>query len=166
MIARHPSTAFVCPHVGSNAHNLDKAAEDLDAYPNLSYDIAARIPELGIPGRRRDHARAFLIEHQDRVLFGTDIIYDATNVPTGMQAQSLFQPGEVPLNGADPGERYVETTAAFVESHLRFLTTDAEQADPPFRRSRAGYVIHGLALPDSVADRILWRNSERLIGPA
>ena len=34
------------------------------------------------------------------MLFGTDIIYDDMNVPTGMQAQCLYQPGEIPLGGA------------------------------------------------------------------
>jgi predicted TIM-barrel fold metal-dependent hydrolase len=166
VIARHPSTLFICPHVGSNSHNLDQAADDLEALPNLVYDIAARIPELGIPGRRRDHARAFLIEHQDRVLFGTDVIYDTTNVPTGIQAQSLYQPGEILLDGADPEERYVETTVAFVDSHLQFLATDADQVNPPFRRSRPGYAIRGLGLPEAVVEKILWRNAERVIGRA
>lgn len=166
VIARHPATTFICPHVGSNAHNLDQAADDLDALPNLYYDVAARIPELGIPGRRRDHARSFLVEHQDRVLFGTDVIYDTVNVPTGTQAQSLFQPGEFPLGGEDPEDRYVASTVGFVDSHLRFLATDDVQVDPPFRRSLASYSIQGLALPEGVLDRILWRNAERLLGQA
>ncbi len=164
VIARHRSTTFICPHIGSSSHNLDQAADDLEALPNLFYDIAARIPELGVPGRRRNHARAFLVEHQDRVLFGTDIIFDMTNVPTGTQAQSLFQPGEIPLAGADPEDAYVDSTVAFVESHIQFLATDEVQVDPPFRRSRNGYAIHGLGLPAPVLEKILCRNAERLIG--
>ncbi|MCJ7749764.1 MAG: hypothetical protein MUQ65_01515 [Armatimonadetes bacterium] len=51
-----------------------------------------------------------------------------------MQAQCLYQPGEIPLGDADFRERYVETTTTFIQSHLDFLTTEEVQADPPFRR--------------------------------
>jgi uncharacterized protein len=162
VIARHPETRFICPHVGSLAENLAQAADDLDTFPNLHYDISARLPELGAPGRRVQ-AREFLERYQDRILFGTDIIYDHTNVPTGMQAQCLYQPGEFPLAGADPRERYVDTTAAFLASHLAFLLGAAVQHDPPFRRTTGGYDMAGVALGEPAASKILWRNAERLI---
>jgi len=47
-------------------------------------------------------AREFLIQYQSRILFGTDPIYDETNVLAGMQAQCLYQPSEIPLGDADP----------------------------------------------------------------
>ncbi len=163
VIARHPRTMFICPHVGSNSEALDVAADDLDALPNLYYDISARIPIMGLAGRHRQRSRDFLIEYQDRILFGTDAIFDDTNVPTGMQAQSLYQPGEIPLDGADPEEKYIDTTVAFVQSHLDFLLTDATQPDPPFKRTTRSYSIVGLALPPEVAEKILFKNAERLI---
>jgi predicted TIM-barrel fold metal-dependent hydrolase len=163
VIARHPHTTFICPHVGSKADCLDSAADDLDAFPNLYYDLSARIPILGLSRRRAAHSRAFLIRYQDRILFGTDIIYDDTNVPTGIQAQCLYQPGEIPLNGADPGKKYVETTAEFFSSHLDFLTTDKVQVDPPFKRSRKGFSITGLDLPSEVCAKILHENASRLL---
>jgi predicted TIM-barrel fold metal-dependent hydrolase len=162
VIARHPHTTFICPHVGSKADCLDSAADDLDAFPNLYYDFSARIPILGLSKRRAAHSREFLIQYQDRVLLGTDIIYDDTNVPTGIQAQCLYQPGEIPLGDADPKDRYVETTAAFFASHLDFLTTDQVQVNPPFKRCRKGFSITGLALPPEVCQKILYRNASRL----
>ena len=162
VIARHADTVFICPHIGSRSESLALAAEDLDAFPNLYYDLSARLPELGTP-TRRDGARAFLTAYQDRVLFGTDAVYDDTNVPTGMQAQCLFQPGEIPIGSADPHERYVETTVAFFRSHTDFLLTDAVQHNPPFKRSTAAYDMCGLALDRTVAEKILFRNAERLI---
>ncbi|UCC67778.1 MAG: amidohydrolase family protein, partial [Armatimonadota bacterium] len=83
VIRRHPNTTFICPHVGSKAASLDAAAEDLDEMPNLHYDISARIPIMGLSSRRSARAREFLTEYQDRVMFGTDLIYDDTNVPSG-----------------------------------------------------------------------------------
>ena len=71
--------------------------DDLDALPNLYYDISARIPLMGMSDRRAEHSRRFLSEYADRIFFGTDSIYDDTNVPTGVQAQCLFQPYEIPL---------------------------------------------------------------------
>jgi predicted TIM-barrel fold metal-dependent hydrolase len=162
VIDRHPDTVFICPHVGSRSEGLTLAADDLDAFPNLFYDVSARLPELGLPGRRH-HAREFLARYQDRVLFGTDVIYDDINVPTGMQAQCLYQPGEIPLGSADPGERYVETTIAFIKSHLAFLQTDAVQRNPPFKRTSRDYDMEGLALDPDVAEKILWQNAARLV---
>ena len=162
VIARHPETTFICPHVGSRAESLDVAADDLDTHPNLYYDVSARLPELGRAGRSR-HAREFLTRYQDRILFGTDAIYDHTNVPTGVQAQCLYQPGEIPLGGADPRERYVESTVEFVQSHLAFLLTDAIQHNPPFKRTTREYGMEGVGLDRDVAEKILGGNAERLI---
>ncbi len=162
IIARHPEVTFICPHVGCRAESLDLAADDLDALPNLNYDISARLPELGRRGRSA-HARRFLCEYQERLLFGTDAIYDHVNVPTGMQAQCLYQPGEFPLNGADPSARYVDTTVAFYQSHLEFLLRDTVQHNPPFRRTIDDYDMDGVGLPPDVAEKILWRNADRLI---
>ena len=163
VISRHPGTIFICPHLGSNSEALDVAADDLDAMPNLYYDISARIPIMGLPGRHQQRSRELLVRYQDRILFGTDVIFDDTNVPTGMQAQCLFQPGEVPLGGIPAEDKYVDTTVAFVKSHLDFLLTDAVQRNPPFKRTTADYAIAGLALPREVAEKILFRNAERLI---
>ncbi len=164
VIRRHPNTLFVCPHMGSNASDLEAAADDLDTMPNLYYDVSARIPIMGLPGRRRDRAREFLVAYQDRVLFGTDSIYDDTNVPAGVQAQCLHQPGEIPLGDADPVERYIETTENFVRSHIDFLTTDKVQINPPFQRTNRGYSIVGLALRPEVCEKILHTNARRLLG--
>lgn len=163
VIARHPRTIFIAPHVGSRSEALDMAADDLEQLPNLYYDISARIPIMGLPGRRARHAREFLMEFQDRIFFGTDLIYDDTNVPTGLQAQCLYQPYEIPLDGADPIERYVDTSVEFVQSHLEFLQTDHMQEHPPFKRNLAGFRIEGLHLPPDVNEKLLYKNAERLI---
>jgi len=163
VIHRHPNTVFICPHVGSRADNLDTAADELDALPNMYYDISARIPLLGMSKRRAEHSRNFLLEYADRILFGTDVIYDDTNVPTGMQAQCLYQPYEFPLEGMDAHDKYVDTTVDFLHSNLDFLLTDAVQTQPPFKRNRAGFMIHNIHLPDAVCDKILSKNIENIL---
>lgn len=69
VIERHPNTIFIGAHVGNLAEELGRVAMWLDKYPNFYVEIAARISELG---RQPYTARRFMIQYQDRILFGTD----------------------------------------------------------------------------------------------
>jgi len=69
LVASHPRITFVGVHLAGNAEDLGWVGRMLDAYPNLSVDVAARIAELG---RQPRAARALIEAHPDRVLFGTD----------------------------------------------------------------------------------------------
>lgn len=69
IIERHPETTFIAAHVANNSEDLATVAEWLDRYPNMVVEFASRIGELG---RQPYTARRFLIDYQDRVLFGTD----------------------------------------------------------------------------------------------
>lgn len=70
MIAAHPSTTFILPHVANNPEDLGSVSALLDAHANVVIDFSARIDELG---RQPYTAREFFIRHQDRVLFGLDM---------------------------------------------------------------------------------------------
>jgi predicted TIM-barrel fold metal-dependent hydrolase len=70
MIARHPATTFLLPHVANHPENLAAVGELLDKYPNVYIDFSARIDELG---RQPYTARDFFIRYQDRILFGLDM---------------------------------------------------------------------------------------------
>lgn len=69
VVASNPATTIVAAH-GCHVENLARVSDLLATYPNLRVDIAARAPELG---RQPRAARALVLEHPDRVLFGTDI---------------------------------------------------------------------------------------------
>lgn len=70
LVAANSRTTFQIAHVGSYAENLGWVAETLlRPYANVFVDISERIAELG---RQPHAARRFLIEFQDRVVFGTD----------------------------------------------------------------------------------------------
>lgn len=69
VVRRHPRTTFIAAHFANNAEDLAAVGRWLDAHPNLHVDIASRINELG---RQPFTARAFFLEHPDRILFGTD----------------------------------------------------------------------------------------------
>lgn len=70
MVKRHEHTTFIGAHVGCYAENLTWVGNMLDACPNFYVDISARLGELG---RQPYTARKFFIQHQDRILFGSDM---------------------------------------------------------------------------------------------
>jgi predicted TIM-barrel fold metal-dependent hydrolase len=70
LVQRHPATVFIGAHVGCYAENLGWVGQMLDESPNYYVDISARIGELG---RQPYTARKFMIQYQDRILFGSDM---------------------------------------------------------------------------------------------
>ena len=69
LVATHPSTTFVAAHA-CYPENLARVGAMLDLYPNLFIDVAAAASVLG---RQPRTARSLVVEHPDRVLFGTDV---------------------------------------------------------------------------------------------
>ena len=82
MIARHPRTTFILPHVANLPEDLASVGELLDAHPNVVIDFSARIDELG---RQPYTARDFFLRYQDRILFGLDM-------PVSRRGVSLLLP--------------------------------------------------------------------------
>ena len=82
LIRAHPEIRFVCAHLASLAHDLDRLARFLDAFPNAMVDTAARTEDL----RRHpaDEVRAFFAAYSDRVLYGTDWEEDAAVFSAGL----------------------------------------------------------------------------------
>lgn len=66
---KHPGTTFINAHLGWMGNDLDRLGKHLDRYPNVVTEIGAVLAELGRQPRR---ARQFLIDYQNRVLFGKD----------------------------------------------------------------------------------------------
>jgi predicted TIM-barrel fold metal-dependent hydrolase len=136
MMARHPNTRFIVLHVGNFAENLENVSQNLDRFPNMTVDTAARIGELG---RQPRAARAFFEKYQDRILFGTDATPNARNYP-----QQLF-------------------VDALYEIYYRFLETDDEYFDyapakvPPQGRWR----IYGINLPEPILLKVYHANAAR-----
>ncbi|MBI3682713.1 MAG: amidohydrolase family protein [Acidobacteria bacterium] len=69
LFARHPKTTFIDAHLGWLGIDLGALGRLLDRLPNVHTEIGAVIEELG---RQPRFARQFLIQYQDRVLFGKD----------------------------------------------------------------------------------------------
>ena len=141
VFARHPKTQFLVLHVGNFAENLDNVSENLDRFPNMTVDLAARIGELGRQPRR---SRQFFDRYQDRILFGTDATPHGDETPQQLFNEKLY------------------------EIYYRFLETADEYFDyapakvPPQGRWR----IYGIDLPDSILQKVYYQNATRLLGIA
>jgi len=136
VLARHPKTQFIVLHVGNFAEDLGNVSENLDRFPNMSVDIAARIGELG---RQPRTARRFFDKHQDRILFGTDATPHGDEFPQQVFNDQLY------------------------EIYYRFLETDDEYFDyapakiPPQGRWR----IYGIDLPEPILRKVYFENAAR-----
>lgn len=136
VLARHPKTQFVVLHVGNYAENLTNVSENLDRFPNMSVDIAARIGELG---RQPRTARKFFDKYQDRIVFGTDATPHGDEFPQQVFNDQLYQ------------------------IYYRFLETDDEYFDyaparvPPQGRWR----IYGIDLPETILSKVYFENAAR-----
>lgn len=136
LLAANRQTRFILAHVGNCSEDLSFVSDQLDRYPNVYVDLAARIAELG---RQPYTARAFLLKHQDRVLFGTDI---------GVWAGTTHDP--------------------FQNNHIyyEFLETNNEYFPANTFEQQGRWNIYGVGLPQEALEKIYWQNACRCIdGP-
>jgi predicted TIM-barrel fold metal-dependent hydrolase len=138
VMARHPQTQFVVLHVGNFAENLDNVSENLDRFPNMSVDIAARIGELG---RQPRAARKFFDKYQDRIVFGTDTTPHGDKFPQQVFGDTLY------------------------EIYYRFLESDDEYFDyaPAKVPPQGRWKIYGIELGDPVLKKVYYQNAARLL---
>src|SRR5450755_2812658 len=138
VIARHPNTQFVTVHVGNFSEDLKNVGENLDRFPNMTVDTAARVGELG---RQPRTSRKFFDKYQDRILFGTDATPHGDEFPQQVFNDKLY------------------------EIYYRFLETEDEYFDyapaevPPQGRWR----IYGIHLPETILRKVYNGNASRLL---
>ncbi len=139
VIARHPKTQFIVLHVGNYAEDLANVSRNLDRFPNMYVDIAARIGELG---RQPRTAGKFFDKYQDRILFGTDATPHGDEFPQQVFNDKLY------------------------EIYFRFLETDDEYFDyaPAKVPPQGRWEIYGLKLPDQILRKVYNANAARLLG--
>jgi predicted TIM-barrel fold metal-dependent hydrolase len=69
LLTRHKGTRFVLAHLGWHAQDLGRLGAMFNRMPNVHGEIGAILYELG---RQPRMAREFLVQYQDRILFGKD----------------------------------------------------------------------------------------------
>jgi len=154
LAARHRNTVFVAPHMASLADDPLTFEETLEAHPNLYADFSARLPAMVRTPRRREIWREILLNHPDRILFGTDLIYLDRDVATGIQSQSFQKPEDIGRRPEPVEESYERTSVEYVRAHVEFLASDRVQEKAPFRRREGTFRLAGLGLPEEVVRKI------------
>ncbi len=66
---KHPATKFIDAHLGWFGNDLERLGKLFDELPNVYTELGAVLAELG---RQPQFARAWMIQYQDRVMFGKD----------------------------------------------------------------------------------------------
>ena len=135
MVSRNPELVFIGAHMGSLEWDVGRLAKFLDAHPNASVDLAARMSQVQHQSvRNRDRVRSFFIKYQDRILYGSDLTHN-------------------------PGMSEADFKAAAHRrwtSDWRYLATHEPQ-----RNDDIDATVPGLALPRSVIDKIFYHNARR-----
>lgn len=136
MMARHPNTHFIVLHTGNYAENLQNVSENLDRFPHMTVDTAARIGELG---RQPRASQKFFDKYQDRILFGTDASPHAPDVPQQIFGDQLY------------------------EIYYRFFETNDEYFDyaPAPKPPQGRWEISGLNLSDQILQKVYNGNAKR-----
>ncbi|MCC6903618.1 MAG: amidohydrolase family protein [Polyangiaceae bacterium] len=146
-VARHPKTRFISVHFGNCAEDPDRVAGWLRKYDNLYIDTAARVPEIG--RHAPEKMRAFFIEFQDRILYGSDLGVSAEPEPLFLGSE-----GKEPA-GAKEEQRFFTATRRYFETADR----DFDHPTP----IQGNWRISGVDLPDAVKRKIYGENARRVI---
>lgn len=131
LVAATPGTRFMGAHVGCNAEDLDWVDRMLTTYPNFAVDIGGRLGEIGRQPRR---FRRLVLDHPDRVLFGTDCF---------------------PVDAATYALHF-----RFLESDDEHFPYWAWDGNPPQGRWR----VSAVHLPRAVLTQVYARNAQRFLG--
>lgn len=69
-----PDVTFICPHMCAAQDHLDILEKLLDEHPNLYTDVSAwqRVGSFAV--NNSESFRSFIIKHQDRVMYASDIV--------------------------------------------------------------------------------------------
>ena len=134
MLEKHPDLQFIGAHLGSLEWSVDELAKRLDKFPNMAVDMAARIPHFqyqAIANWQKVHD--FFIKYQDRLLYATDIVVDATKDTSALKEQVHHA----------------------WKNDWTFFTTHDEM-----HNSEVEGTFRGMRLPRQVIDKIYYKNAE------
>jgi len=141
VLKKHPRLVVVNAHMlwlCLSDEQLDYLRYMLATYPNLHVDLATT-PNF-LHGVGRDNLRAFMIEHADRILFGTD----------------MGSPWCVPV--LDKEFPKIRDKVPQYQRYFDFLETDKELPSG----IEGEHKLRGLSLPLDVLEKIYFRNAMRI----
>ena len=142
MLKQHPGLQFVGLHLASLEWSVDALASFLERFPHATVDMAARIGQLQSQSiQDRERVRNFLIKYQDRIMYSTDL--------------------EQEPDPAEPCKTDCGTELPFPEQARQVWLRDWRyfvSADV-FSVPELDQPVQGLHLPQSVIDKLYYRNA-------
>jgi hypothetical protein len=149
-VARHPALSFVGAHMASIEWSVDELAKFLDAFPNATIDLAARMSQVQYQSQRNyTKVRDFFLRYQDRILYGSDL----TAEPPGANERAQNPPTS--------SVQFAKEADEFWRSDWLYLATSKSQRVEAIQAQ-----VKGLGLPKSVIDKIYYSNARRVFGLA
>jgi predicted TIM-barrel fold metal-dependent hydrolase len=145
VVRDHPKTTFLGIHLANYPEDLDHVGRLLDRCPNMYVDVSARLGEIG--RHPPEKVRAFFIKHQDRILFGTDLIV----TPNGLQLGSIRE-----------DQPTFKDALKYYADHRRFFETADRNIDHP-TPTQGRWKVNAINLPPKVLRKFYVENAERLI---
>ena len=142
VIERHPHTTFIGAHLGNYPENLAYVDDCLCRYANFNVDTSARIGEIGRHPAQEVHA--FFRKHQDRILFGTDLV--------------LGWHGPKEIDAAE-----LERIRRRYDLSWRFYETEDRQIEYPGYPVQGRWFVDAIGLPDEALEKLYRGNAQRLI---
>ncbi|MCS6976471.1 MAG: amidohydrolase [Gemmatales bacterium] len=142
-LERHPGIIFQVAHFAADPENLEHLHQLLERHPNLVLDSSATKWISREFSRHGPAARDFLIEHADRVLFGTDLVASPDREKEGKREHYATR-------------FYVHQMMWEAEGVFDSPIEDEDATEPPR--------FCGLNLPADVLQRFYWENAARLYG--
>ncbi len=139
-LKEHRDWPWVGAHMGGNPENLPALQRLLDTYPNLYLDLSATKWVVREVSAQRDAAREFVIRNADRLLFGTDQV--------------------------STDDRGFDFYASRFWAHRKLWETAYDgpsNIDDPDLPPDTPPVLRGLALPDSVLQKVYRDNAVKLM---
>ncbi len=136
VLERHPRLRVVGAHLGSLEYDVAEVEERLRRFPNFCVDTAERLLDLALQPVER--VRAFFEAHPDRVLFGSDLLFE-----TAFSAMSE----------AERKAALAHVRQIFAQEQ-RFYT----QAGPLHVRGRD---LQGLGLSEAIRQQLFEANARR-----
>ncbi len=145
-VAAHPRLSFVGAHLGSLEWSVDELAKFLDAYPNTTVDLAARMTQVQYQSQAdAAKVRRFFLRYQDRILYGSDL--------TENPASAAERAQNPPIDAS----RFPAEADEFWRSDWAYLATATTQRIEAIQAD-----VKGLALPRAVIDKIYYTNARRV----
>ena len=133
MLMKFPKLKFVGLHLFSMEWCLEEVDKRLEQFPNTMTDLAERICHVQHQSMiDNESVRSFFIKHQDRVIYGTDVIDDGS------------------LSDAAIKKRIEQLWLA----HWKFFATTEIMTAPEFIGS-----FKGLNLPEEVVFKLFYKNA-------